>query len=1036
MPLRSIPDKYRSKLWPHQREAVDFAIQALSGSLRTCILRMPTGTGKTGVIASLTMLAHAGSAIVLTPWTHLRTQIIRDLRDRFWSSVVELPCPSDHRVQRILPSSAASDVEEAQPFILVGTFTTLNEIRREYQLVYQKLASVIDLVIVDEGHYEPAVEWGRSVKGLEKQTVILTATPYRNDLRLFRITDPDKAVYHFTHEKAERNTIRRVAFEQLPASGDHQNDWYRAFARFWSKAKASYRLPSKQPRAIICCANSAQIQRCVESLRRDGVDAIGIHERFANGKKRKSHFRSSVPGTQETAAEVWVHQHKLTEGLDDHRFCVLALFTEVRNDRKLVQQIGRILRRDEDDRKKPALVIYPTLQLNPEEGWLAYRSFEKEFQLLDQEHFREVVERLLAIQPPVEYFGGRFRRRFDHSLIGGGPSVIVPPSVLVHRASKSFALGQYIDECTDTLNLEDAVILGPDINGPCRRSDSAALWVYASVGNSRLLSRESLYEVRLETHCVVIARGFVFISDTCGHYPVEYLDEHTAPLDISTLGRYLDNSFRPTEVATVTTIPYDNVIRGSRVYGHNLRQVPAALTDRIQICQAARGSAPKLGRRYVGFKRGRLRDELPEVRREVHDYHEFVHWVERVAGVLDSSHATNAVFDRYMSTCPPPADVDPKTLSFDLQRDGAVLHQIDGTPVELQRASVSVEAGDDEDEFRGVSLTFERPDGKTITTRLRLEYQAKKRRFWFRHSEGESIAVDVDEPGQKTRSLPDYLNMNQDTLIIGLAGGEVVYQGRQFYSVDYAHAERALLELIISSETECRSEKGSKEEIGALKSCGGDKLPDGSLFRLIADNKLELPFEPSVLICDDLGSECADFVAADTEGRHLAFIHAKVGTGSRISATAFHDVVAQAMKNLVFLAASPETPKRARSWTKRNHWNKTAVPIVQRCPADLGEGEKLWQALRSQIIESANPNLYVVLATAGMVDRQSLSNAIQDRAARTPETAKLLHLMDALNGHARQFGVRLMIYDLQLAGADGGVGRRHRANSRKTVRSG
>lgn len=78
-----------NKLWPHQKDAVSFAINHLNNSAvgKTCLYRMPTGTGKTGVIGCLAMLASNGTTLVLTPWEHLRKQMVTDLKGSFWNKV-------------------------------------------------------------------------------------------------------------------------------------------------------------------------------------------------------------------------------------------------------------------------------------------------------------------------------------------------------------------------------------------------------------------------------------------------------------------------------------------------------------------------------------------------------------------------------------------------------------------------------------------------------------------------------------------------------------------------------------------------------------------------------------------------------------------------------------------------------------------------------------------------------------------------------------------------------------------------------------
>src|SRR5437762_2176289 len=76
---------------------------------------------------------------------------------------------------------------------------------------------------------------------------------------------------------------------------------------------------------------------------------------------------------------------------------------------------------------------------------------------------------------------------------------------------------------------------------------------------------------------------------------------------------------------------------------------------------------------------------------------------------------------------------------------------------------------------------------------------------------------------------------------------------------------------------------------------GQAEFSDGSVFRAVVDSVAR----EDVLICDDLGDEWADFigVTADVRQSMISFYHAKHGDRS-LSASAFHDAVGQAIKNL------------------------------------------------------------------------------------------------------------------------------------------
>jgi len=849
--------------------------------------------------------------------------MLADLSSSFWTKIDV--APTKREVLSLFPSTAKESLKTVDNKVIVATFATINELRLERPEVYELLSKSVSLVVVDEGHYEPAVEWGKSVKGLKTKTVLLTATPYRNDLKLFRI-DPDSSTHHFTHKEAvDQKIIRQLQFTNLPSLPNIRS---RAdqFATAWKAARTAQLLPSGDPRAIVCCSNAIDIEEAVTRLRNAGLKAIGIHETFDSSYDQ--HLLKEVPDPQKTDSEVWVHQNKLTEGLDDHRFCAVALFTRIRNDRKLVQQIGRILRRDKHDRNVPAVLFSPP-EFSPEAEWNAYLEFEPSLDLLKPQHFRDVVEAILKAQPDVEYFEGRFRRRFKPAELSKAPQVIVSPSVLVRWLGTDFSLVKYIEDCTDTLNTKDAVILGPDINGPCQQSATFALWVYSSVHNSRFLKDTSLYEIKLETHCVVIAEGLAFLSDTQGYFPEEYLEENTAKLGAEQLTRFLDQNFRPTHVSIDSAIPYDSVVRGAELRGHNLLSVAASLTDRVQICRSARGTAKNLGRRYIGMNNGRVRKEASAEERRSFDLTTFVKWAQDVARILNSNIAGSSFFKRYMPTCAPPPSPKPKTICLDFLRQDFALTLSDDTECHLKTSSAEIVETTSQSRVEH-TCTFEL-EGPGITNEsvsLRLEYQPAKRRFWFNKAAGASVRVSVEsDDAPSVKSLAEFLNARQEIVLMGLERGEIVYQGREFYKIDYSYAESSLISLIRRPQSGpiCSSEKGTADQIDAVKRTRATQFPQGSIFRAITDGLIDELFEADLVICDDLGTECADFVCANRGARQLALIHAKTGSGAKISASSFHDVVAQAMKNLVYLTVNAEVPKGVNNWWRNAKWNKTNI---------------------------------------------------------------------------------------------------------------
>ena len=81
----NIPKQLDAALWDHQKEAIGFALKRLRGSnpRKAVLLRMPTGTGKTGVVAVLSVaIPQPGWSLVLTPWKNLCDQLVQDVGAR------------------------------------------------------------------------------------------------------------------------------------------------------------------------------------------------------------------------------------------------------------------------------------------------------------------------------------------------------------------------------------------------------------------------------------------------------------------------------------------------------------------------------------------------------------------------------------------------------------------------------------------------------------------------------------------------------------------------------------------------------------------------------------------------------------------------------------------------------------------------------------------------------------------------------------------------------------------------------------------
>jgi superfamily II DNA or RNA helicase len=147
--------------------------------------------------------------------------------------------------------------------------------RRASELGYDvgEVFADFGLVLVDEGHYEPAPDWSRAIRSLRRPTVLLTATPYRNDEKYFRFGDEWR--YRFTHHEAEaQRFVRTPVFESAEdADPDRFAEALVAFVR----AKFG---DGTEARTIIRCKDSGGILAMVRALERAAIASIAAREQI------------------------------------------------------------------------------------------------------------------------------------------------------------------------------------------------------------------------------------------------------------------------------------------------------------------------------------------------------------------------------------------------------------------------------------------------------------------------------------------------------------------------------------------------------------------------------------------------------------------------------------------------------------------------------------------------------------------------------------------------------------------------------------
>src|ERR1700691_2025523 len=205
-----------SKMRDCQREAALTAqkhfIDPATKDERQVLLQLPTGTGKSALIAALPFCVPCTRILVLVPNLDLVTQMVEDL------DVIDHPSKNAYATYFLLSEQQLANIE-------FYTMALTKKVNRadvgEHGIIvanYQKFQDVekwfgtnkdlIDLIIIDEAHHQAAKTYQEIMSFFDKAKIIgLTATPFRSDGQL--VAGKNIYTYHFS-DAVKKKYIRNI----------------------------------------------------------------------------------------------------------------------------------------------------------------------------------------------------------------------------------------------------------------------------------------------------------------------------------------------------------------------------------------------------------------------------------------------------------------------------------------------------------------------------------------------------------------------------------------------------------------------------------------------------------------------------------------------------------------------------------------------------------------------------------------------------------------------------------------------------------
>jgi superfamily II DNA or RNA helicase len=1099
-------DKYvpQCGLWAPQRRAVGLGISYLAAwrtkavEKEAALIKMPTGTGKTAVIATLACaLPNVKRTLVITPRRALVDQLQHNLHNSMWGRFdaiydgqgvrarragdPEIGTVSNRGpVWRMLPSNAKELLDiKSERVVLVGTFGALEQILRPErpahrlsglrpntketippdgrekepvvsQALLARLAKFLrdfDLVIVDESHYEPAFVWSQCIRTLALPTILLSATPYRNDFRYFSISG--RFVFNLSFDEAvERKLIRPVE----PITGDElgadeNSDFVDRLGLFAAHVAKKTKLRDGQVARIILRGEDhttlLDLARRIEN--RLGERAVLIHHREVGNNAKTFRFNSATAALKapETAGvRFWLHQWKLLEGVDENRFVGVAIRDGFDITRAIVQQIGRLLRYSDRAKNERAFIMTAAdIEDDTFERFDRYLKYEEYFdknpgEALSRE--AKLFDMMRDVAPDYQYVSGDFRDRLD--LDGDSLKLLdfqIPCRALIFRNTRSLSLDELARQCMEALGIEDrhdAKVLKPDVGEP----NNVRLIPYVSWQNSELLLRHALPTWELGVFVIVAQGERVFLLDTQKFV----IDPEPLGLEqepIEALRRLVP---RPTQALNVrvtqaSTISLDLSDVGIRSVTARMRDFRNGFFDLSESMQAATSVRASLNR--GGARTGRylslMRSSVSDSSSDFIPLDQYVAWTALIAESLDNSRLrVNETFRRFADSQPAPSadKAAPRNILFDFADlfgpDGS--DRPDGWIESRTKDLLDADLCLDVDDQGGLEIKF-----GDQTFDMQLDYAIAgtvRRRGKYRVScDGldEYLLEEREPKSAKPQVLSKLLTQTQAFRVVPTERN-LVFAQKHFYrpGVNFdaiANEEPGNpLEWVVPSAWlgELTSEKGngtsSVADWANLSIFGGiygqlGRGDRGAASRRYRDtirkhdaNFAKLIDQFDLIVCDDGGAEFCDFVCVSKNEKRVVLIHAKADDTVK-SLNSLQAVGRQAMASLAFLTRTHPPDGRKRSWSTpvsiKN--GQIAGRILS---ADRYSADQAWTAVEEALM-SANYAREIWIVAGRILSRATLKREL----ARHPpgnQELQMIYYLAALQTSAARANVRLQLF--------------------------
>lgn len=832
------------------RENQKKAIEVLEGYIKStsekqAMINMPTGTGKTGIMAILS-LQFSDNILIVVPNSVLPNQIKREINKKFWDKIGVTKPSSLKEINVIDSLSKINAIDSSKKYIWIITIQWLTEIKKNKEKEFNKIKDLTKLILFDEGHRELATTWSNTIEQFSCKKILFTATPYRNDNQAFQIDDLYKHTYPI-EQAINDHAICSPTFKVISKECKKDISKISTFV---------INLLSDSKKILIRMQSSNEISNLVSSINKLSPDiAVGFHSDFVLKSSDVLLSEGKKILTIKDKYSVFIHSDMLIEGLDFCDLDTLIIVDSFGNAKSFIQQVGRILRLA-PTKRDAFIYIYEDELAIWQNQWKLYNELNNS------------DKRIL-------YISGFFKNNFE--LEGKIINKLLIPFTANIFTSADPVYQPIVD------SLKNRYMVRKDIEHVIYNEDTGTdynIWIacYKKIQASKYLATEYYLNNTIEV-CVVLE----LLYDTT--YYVYYLDTGGSGFDniISGLKQLPPDKFYKLAPEnfhfrnTKFTQSMQKKVGPQKrdITGFELNKLPANISEKMSFCNNVSGvvEQDKKIYRYISPITAKITDKQFGI------YSEYIKWCQKITKTINKRSDGNKYFNRYSKIVSSPS-TKPTSIILELDKNIKVEKSSKSSFLESQYLEVNTS-----DEFC-IKIQTKLYKGKIEdigTNNISLNINSK-------------IFIEDDKVGYI--SLNRYINKNKFRLYY--AKDDVVYYDGIYLKPNIKTVfsdinEWSLWRNIIS--------------LGELKNCQDEKegdqstlinWPPESVFRVVIDNIKSFGSNIDYLVCDDLDKEIADFIALSTNENKIYFIHCKQHK-KQLSASDFQDVFGQAIKNMHYI---------------------------------------------------------------------------------------------------------------------------------------